>query len=157
MCIYVCCCYLVTKMCLTVCNIPCMVACQASLFFTISLSLLKLMFIELVMLSNYLILCHPLLLLQSICPSISVFPVTGLVSSGGQVQWNVIQPLKDNEILPFIATWINLEGIMLSEISQKKTNTTCSSCHLYVEPKKYNQLVNITKKQTHRYREQVGG
>jgi len=118
-CIYVCCCYLVTKMCLTVCNIPCMVACQASLFFTLSLSLLKLMFIELVMLSNYLILCHPLLLLQSIFPSISVFPVTGLVSSGGQVQWNVIQPLKDNEILPFTATWINLEGIMLSEISQK--------------------------------------
>ena len=37
-------------------------ACQASLSFTISKSLLKLMSIELVMPSNHLILCHPLLL-----------------------------------------------------------------------------------------------
>ena len=46
---------------------------QASLFFTISRSLFKLMSIELVMPSNHLILCHPLLLL-SIFPSIRVFP-----------------------------------------------------------------------------------
>ena len=46
---------------------------QASLSFTISLSLLKLMFIESVMTSNHLILCHPLLLLPSIFPSIRVF------------------------------------------------------------------------------------
>ena len=39
---------------------------------TNSWSLLKLMPIELVMLSNYLILCHPLLLLPSIFPSIRV-------------------------------------------------------------------------------------
>ena len=30
--------------------------------------------------------------------------------------------IKKKEILPFV-TWINLEGIMLSEVSQKKTNT----------------------------------
>ena len=41
--------------------------------FTISQSLLKLMSIELVMPSNHLILCHPLLLLSSIFPSIRVF------------------------------------------------------------------------------------
>ena len=41
--------------------------------FTISQSLLTLMSIESVMLSNHLILCHPLLLLPSIFPSISVF------------------------------------------------------------------------------------
>ena len=52
---------------------PWTAACQASLFFTISQSLLKLMSIELVMPSNYLILCHPLLLLPSILPSIRVF------------------------------------------------------------------------------------
>ena len=46
---------------------------QASLSFTISQSLLKLMSIELVMLSNHLILCRPLLLLPSIFPSIRVF------------------------------------------------------------------------------------
>ena len=46
---------------------------QASLSFTISQSLLKLMFIQQVMPSNHLILCHPFLLLPSIFPSIRVF------------------------------------------------------------------------------------
>ena len=48
-------------------------ACQASLSFTISWRWLKLMSIKLVMPSNHLILCHPLLLLPSIFPSIRVF------------------------------------------------------------------------------------
>ena len=52
---------------------PWTAASQASLFFTISQSLLKLMYIELVMPSNHLILCCPLLLLPSIFPSIRVF------------------------------------------------------------------------------------
>ena len=52
---------------------PWTAACQASLSFTIFQSLLKLMSIELVMPSNHLILCHSLLLLPSIFPSISVF------------------------------------------------------------------------------------
>uniref|UniRef100_A0A8C6FRB5 Immunoglobulin domain-containing protein n=1 Tax=Moschus moschiferus TaxID=68415 RepID=A0A8C6FRB5_MOSMO len=47
--------------------------CQAPLSFTISQSLLKLMCIESVVLSNHLVLCHPLLLLPSIFPSIRVF------------------------------------------------------------------------------------
>ena len=49
---------------------PWIAACQASLSFTISWSLLKLLFNESVMLSNYLILCCPHLLLPSIFPSI---------------------------------------------------------------------------------------
>ena len=48
-------------------------ALQASLSFTISWSLLKLMSIESVMPSHHLILCHPLLLLTSTFPSIRVF------------------------------------------------------------------------------------
>ena len=50
---------------------PWTAACQASLSFTIFWSLLKLMSIELVMPSNHLIICHPLL--PSIFPSIRVF------------------------------------------------------------------------------------
>ena len=46
---------------------------QASLSFTISQSWLKLMSMESVMPSNHLILCHPILLLLSIFPSIRVF------------------------------------------------------------------------------------
>ena len=52
---------------------PLTAACQASLSFTISRSLLKLMSTESVMPSNHLILCHPLLLLPSIFTSIRVF------------------------------------------------------------------------------------
>ena len=52
---------------------PWTAACQASLSFTISRSLLKLISIESVMASNHLILCHPFLLLSLIFPSIRVF------------------------------------------------------------------------------------
>ena len=52
---------------------PWTAALQASLFITNSQRLSKLMSIELVMPSNHLILCHPLLLLPSIFPSIRVF------------------------------------------------------------------------------------
>ena len=54
---------------------PWTTACQASLSFAVSWSLLKLMSIESVMPSNHLVLCHPLLLLPSIFPSIRVFSV----------------------------------------------------------------------------------
>jgi len=52
---------------------PWTAACQTSLCITNSWSLLKVMSIALVMSSNHLILCHPLLLLLSIFPSIRVF------------------------------------------------------------------------------------
>ena len=52
---------------------PWTAACQASLSFTISQSLLKLISIESVMPSIYLVLCRPLLLLPSIFPRIRVF------------------------------------------------------------------------------------
>ena len=52
---------------------PWCVACQASLSFTVSWSLLKLMPIELVMPSNHFILCHPPPFLPSIFPSIKIF------------------------------------------------------------------------------------
>ena len=48
-------------------------ACQASLSIINSQSLLKIMSVELVMPSNHLILCHPLLFLPSLFPSIRVF------------------------------------------------------------------------------------
>ena len=61
----------ITQLCPTLCN-PWTVASQASLSITKSQSLLKLISVELVMPSNYLILCHPLLL-PSIFPSIRIF------------------------------------------------------------------------------------
>ena len=54
---------------------PLTAAHQASLSFTISRSLFKFMSIESVMPSKHLVLCHPLLLLPSIFPSIRFFSV----------------------------------------------------------------------------------
>ena len=62
---------------------PWTAACQASLSFTISQSLLKLMSIESMMPSNHLILCCPLLL-PSVFPASGSFPMSWLFTSGGQ-------------------------------------------------------------------------
>ena len=64
--------------------IPWTAAHQPSLSFSISWSLLKLISIELVIPSNYFILCCLLLLLPSIFPSIRVFPNESVPCSGGQ-------------------------------------------------------------------------
>ena len=74
-------CCSVTKLCLTLCH-P--MNCSTPCFFTISKSLLKLMSIELMMPSSHLTLCHPLLLLSSVFPSIRVFPMSQLFVSHGQ-------------------------------------------------------------------------
>ena len=65
--------FLVAKSCLTLLRPPWTAAHQVSLPFTISRSLLKFMSIQKMMLSNHLILCHTLLLLPSVFPSIRVF------------------------------------------------------------------------------------
>ena len=61
---------------------------QASLSFTISWSLLKLMSIKSVMPSNHLILCHPLLLLPAIFPSIRVFSNESVLRIRWPKYWN---------------------------------------------------------------------
>ena len=58
-------------------------ACQASLSFTNSWSLFKLMSIELVMPFNHLILCSPLLILPLIFPSIRVFSIESIL----RIRW----------------------------------------------------------------------
>ena len=45
--------------------------------------------------------------------------------------------MKKNEILPFAATWMELEGILLSEIGQSKTDIICF--HSYVDLEKLNR------------------
>ena len=61
---------------------------QTSLSFTISRSLLKLMSIESMMPSNYLILCHCLLLMTSIFPSIRVFSSESALCIRWPKYWN---------------------------------------------------------------------
>ena len=61
---------------------------QATLSFTISQSLLKLMSIELVMPSNHLTLCWPLLLLPSVLPSIRVFSTESVLHIKWPKYWS---------------------------------------------------------------------
>ena len=67
---------------------PWTVTCQTPLSSTISWSLLRFMSIELVTVSNHLILCHPLLLLLSIFPSIRVFSNESVLHIGWPKYWS---------------------------------------------------------------------
>ena len=90
-------------------------ACQASLSFTVSLSLLKLMSIESVMASNHLILCCPLLLLPSIFPSIRVFTNESALHIRWPKYWSFSFSIRtSNEysgLISFRPDWLDLLGL----------------------------------------------
>ena len=72
------------------------IACQAPLFITNSWSLLRFMSIESVMPSNHLTLCHPLLLLPLVFPSIRVFPNKSVLHKRWPKYWSFsISPSKE--------------------------------------------------------------
>ena len=91
---------------------PWTAACQASLSITNSQSLLKLMSIELVMPSNHLILCRPLLLLPSIFPSIRVFSNESVLHIRWPKFWSFnfsISPSNEySGLISFMIDWFNL-------------------------------------------------
>ena len=69
------------------------------------------------------------------------------------VQYYSVRKREHNS--PCVATWMDLEGVMLSETSQKEKDKYCVLSFI-CRIEKYNKLVTITKrKQTHRYREQA--
>ena len=81
---------------------PWAIARQAFLSITNSWSLLKLKSIELMMPSNHLILCHPLLFLPSIFPSISVFSNESVLCIRWQKYWSFsfsISPFNEYSVL----------------------------------------------------------
>ena len=94
---------------------PWTVAHQASLSITNSQSLLKLMFIEPVMPSNHLILCHPLLLLPSIFPSIRVFPNESVLHIRWPKYWSFsfhISPSNEySGLISFRIDWLDLLAV----------------------------------------------
>ena len=105
--------------------IPWTAACQDSLSFTISWSLLKLMFIGLVMPSNHLFLCHPLLFLTSIFPSIRVFSSESALCTRWPKYWSFsfrLSPSKN------IHSWfpLGLTGL-ISLLSKGLSRAFCST------------------------------
>ena len=85
---------------------------QASLSFSISWSFLKLMF-ESVVPSNHLILCHPLPLLPSICPSIRVFSNESVLCIRWPKYWSFsISPSNEySGLISFRIDWFNLLAV----------------------------------------------
>ena len=94
---------------------PWSVACQASLSITNSQSLLKLMSIELVMPSNHLILCRPLLLLPSIFLSIKVFSYESALRIRWPKYWSFsfnISPSNEQPgLISFRMDWLDLLAV----------------------------------------------
>ena len=90
-------------------------ACQASLSSTNSRSLLKLMSVELVIPSNHLILCHPLLLLPSVFPSIRVPSSESVLCIRWPKYWSFsisISPSNEySELISFRINWFDLLAV----------------------------------------------
>ena len=104
----------VTQSCPTLCN-PWSAVCQASLSITNCRSLLKLTSIKLVMPSNHLILCHPLLLPPSIFPSIRVFSNESVLCSRWPKDWSFsfsISPSNEHPgLISFRMDWLDLLAV----------------------------------------------
>ena len=88
---------------------------QGSLSFSISWSLLRLISIESVMLSNHLILCRPLLPLPSIFPSIRVFSNESALGIRWPKYWSFsfsIRPFNEySELISFRMDWLDLLAV----------------------------------------------
>ena len=108
-----CCCQLLSHVPLFA--TPWTAAGQASLSFPISWSLLKLMSIESMMLSNHLILCCPLLLLPSVSPSIRIFSNELALHIRWPKYWSfsfTISPSSEySELISFRIDWFNLLAV----------------------------------------------
>ena len=122
-------------------------ACQASLLITNSQSFLKLMSIESVMPSNHLILCHSLLLLPPIPPSIRVFSNESALHIRWPKYWSFSFsniPSKEHPgLISFRMDWLDLLAVqgnlksLLQHHSSKASILQCSAfftaqlSHLY--------------------------
>ena len=116
---------------------PWTTACQASLSFIISWNLLKLMSIESVMPSNYLILYHPLVLLPSTFPSIRVFSNKTALHIRLPKYWSFsfnISPSNEySGLISFRIDWFDLLAVqgtlksLLQHHSSKESILQCSA------------------------------
>ena len=110
---------------------PWIVARQASLFITNTQSLLKLMSIESVMPSSHLILCHPLLLLPLIPPSIRVFSNESTLHMRWTKCWSFsfsIIPSKEIPgLISFRMHWLDLlavQGTLKSLLQHRSSDAS---------------------------------
>ena len=115
---------------------PWSAACQASLSFTIPQSLFKLMPFDLVMPSNYLILCCPLLFLPSIFPSIKIFSNESALCIRWPKYWSFsfsIRPSNEySGLISFRMDWFDLlavQGTLMSFLQHHKKHQFFGTQH----------------------------
>ena len=127
----------VAQFCPTLCDLWTAV-CQASLSFTIFWSLLKCMLIKLVMSSNHLILCCPLLLLPSIFPSIRVFSKESVLRIRWPKYWSFsfsISPSNEySGLIAFRTDWFDLfavQGILKSLLQYHSSKASVLRCSVF--------------------------
>ena len=101
--------------CIRLFVIPWTAACQAFLFIINSQSLLKLMSIESLIPSNHLTLCHPLLLLPSVFPSVRVFSNESVLHIRWPKCWNFsfsISPINEySGLISFKIDWFDILAV----------------------------------------------
>ena len=114
---------------------PWIAAHQASLYITNSRSLLKLMSIELMMPSSNLILCHPLLLLPPIPPSIRVFSNESILCMRWPKYWSFsfsISPSNEHPgLMSLRMNWLDLlavQGILKSLLQHHSSKASILRC-----------------------------
>ena len=117
---------------------PWTAACQASLSFTISWSLLKFMSIESVMLFNHLILCHSFFLLPSIFPSIRAFCNESALHIRWSQYWSCsFRPSPSNEYSGLISLridWFDLfvvQGTLKSLLQHHNLKASILQCSVF--------------------------
>ena len=94
--------------------IPWTAARQTSLSFTISQSLVKLMSIELMMPSNHLVLCRPILLLPTVFPRITVFSNESILRIRWPKNWsfNISPSSEYSGLISFRIDWLDLLAVL---------------------------------------------
>ena len=117
---------------------PWTAACQASLSITSSQSSPKLMSTESVMPSNHLILCHPLLLLPSIFPSIRVFSNKSVLHNRWSEYWSFSFSISlSNEysgLISFRMNWLDLlavQGTLKSLLQHHSSKASILRCLVF--------------------------
>ena len=111
-------------------------ACQASLSITSSRSLPKLICIKSVMPSSHLILCHPLLLLPPIPPSIRVFSNESTLSMRWSNYWSFsfsISPSSEHPgLISFRMDWLDLLAVQGTRKSPLQHHSSKASIHIHI-------------------------
>ena len=133
-------------------------ACQASLSFTMSRSLLKPISIELVMPSNQLIFCHPLLFLPSVFPTIRICSYKSVLRIRWLKDWSFSISLSNeySGLISFRINWFDLLAVqgtlksLLQHHSSKASILQCSTffmvqlSHPYITTGKITDLTRWT-------------